>query len=175
MNFRNQFRHSDFDIPSTFEVCPSIFLSIHDADVTSVAFTPDGAAIVSGSHDQTVKRTNLATDELEWQSPGYFEQVNSVALSHDGSLLVTGSSDQRFARVKLDAGAPQIGPGAVRLWDVRTGHMLRRLGGPADQVMDTRAKVLSRVEFTFEAGRVVSAAGWQRSFQTGRIQDAPAH
>jgi len=43
------------------------------------------------------------------------------------------------------------------------------------EFMDTRAKVLSRVEFTFKAGRVVSAVGWQRSFQTGLIQDAAAH
>ena len=71
-------------------------VTTHDATVTSVAFTPDGAAIISGSHDQTVRRTNLATGKDEWHAPGYFEQVNSVALSEDGSLLVTGSSDHRL-------------------------------------------------------------------------------
>src|SRR5439155_5275533 len=84
---------------------PGRIVTTHDADVTSVAFTPDGSALISGSHDQTVKRTDLTTEKVEWQGPGYFEQVNSVALSDDGSLLVTGSGDHRFAHLKLEAGA----------------------------------------------------------------------
>jgi WD40 repeat protein len=107
----------------------------HDFDVTSVAFTKDGSAVMSGSHDQTVKRTRLATRRTEWQAPGYFEQVNAVALSKDGALLATGSSDGRFAHRVLKSGATCLGPGAVRLWDARTGRLLRRLGDPAEQVM----------------------------------------
>jgi WD40 repeat protein len=107
----------------------------HHYGVTSVAFVPDGAAIVSGGHDHTVQRTSLATGKEEWRAPGLFEQVNSVALSADGSLLVTGSSDGRFALGVRKAGAVGIGPGAVRLWDARTGRWLRRLGDPADQIM----------------------------------------
>ena len=114
---------------------PGRHLTSHDADVTSVAFTPDGAAVVSGSHDQTVRYTHLADGRVAWRAPGYLEQVNSVALSADGSLLATGSSDHRFARGQVRAGAKHAGPGAVRLWDARTGRMLRRLGGPAHQVM----------------------------------------
>ena len=114
---------------------PARVVTRHDADVTSVAFTPDGAALVSGSHDQTARRMELATGEVAWQAPGYFEQVNSVALSADGSRLVTGSGDARFARLKVQLGAKHMGPGAVRLWDARTGRLLRRLGDPAEQVM----------------------------------------
>ena len=114
---------------------PGRVVTSHHHDVTSVAFTPDGAAVISGSHDQTVKRTSLATGKEEWHAPGYFEQVNSVALSEDGSLLATGSSDGRFALGVLKAGAKGIGPGAVRLWDARTGRLLRRLGDPAEQIM----------------------------------------
>jgi WD40 repeat protein len=114
---------------------PIQVVTSHDADVTSIVFTPDGAAVLSGSHDQTVKRTNLETGQVEWQAPGYFEQVNSVALSITGALLVTGSSDHRFARGKLQAGARHLGPGAIRLWDARSGRMIRRLGDPAEQIM----------------------------------------
>src|SRR5262249_34410689 len=107
----------------------------HDFEVTSVAFTKDGSAVISGSHDQTVKRTSLATGRTEWQAPGSFEQVNAVALSKDGALLATGSSDGRYAVRILKAGAKSLGPGAVRLWDARTGRLLRRLGDPAEQIM----------------------------------------
>ena len=77
----------------------------------------------------------LRSGKVEWRSPGYCEQVNSVALSTDGSLLATGSSDLRFAERMPEAEARRIGPGAVRLWDARTGRLLRRLGDPAEQVM----------------------------------------
>jgi WD40 repeat protein len=80
-------------------------------------------------------QASLVTGQTEWQAPGYFEQVNSVALSKDAVLLATGSSDGRYAHGVLKAGARVHGPGAVRLWDARTGHFLRRLGDPAEQVM----------------------------------------
>ena len=68
----------------------------HDATVTSVAFTPDGDAIISGSHDQTVKRTRIAKGEVEWRAPGYFEQVNSVALSDDAITACHGQQRSPF-------------------------------------------------------------------------------
>lgn len=37
------------------------------------------------------------------------------------------------------------------------------------EFVNSQAKTLSRVEFTFEAGRVVSAHGWERSFEMGRL------
>jgi WD40 repeat protein len=114
---------------------PGRVVTSHAFAVTSVAFTKDGSAVISGSHDHTVKRTSLATGRTEWQAPGYFELVNSVALSKDRALLATGSSDGRYANGVLEAGARCLGPGAVRLWDARTGRMLRRLGDPAEQVL----------------------------------------
>ena len=114
---------------------PGRVVTSHDFAVTSVAFTKDGSAVLSGSHDHTVKRTSLAAGKTEWQAPGYFEQVNSVALSKDAALLATGSSDGRFAHRVLKADAKCLGPGAVRLWDARKGRLLRRLGDSAEQVM----------------------------------------
>lgn len=114
---------------------PGRVVTSHDFDATSAAFTPDGAAVLTGSHDQTVRRVALETGKVEWQAPGSWEQVNSVALSHDGSLLATGSSDRRFAVRTLKAGDRGLRPGAARLWDVRTGRLLRRLGDSAEQVM----------------------------------------
>jgi WD40 repeat protein len=126
-------------------------VTTHDATITSIAFTPDGASVVTGSHDQTVKRTNLKTGQTEWQAAGYFEQVNSVALSENSALLVTGSGDHRFARGKIKSEAREIGPGALRVWDARTGRMLRRLGDTTTQTM--------AVAISAEGGRVVGGGG----------------
>jgi WD40 repeat protein len=114
---------------------PGRTVTSHDGAITSLAFTPDGNAVISGSHDRTVRRVRLRASTEEWRSPGYWEQVNSVAISPDGRLIAAGSSDIRFAQRRLEAGARSLGPGAVRLWDARTGRLLRRLGDPARQVM----------------------------------------
>lgn len=114
---------------------PGRIVTRHDFEVTSVAFTPDGRAVISGSHDHTARRVDLATDRTEWIAPGLYEQVNSVAISQDGAILATGSSDGRFAVRVLKAGARDLGPGAVRLWEARTGRLLRRLGDPREQIM----------------------------------------
>lgn len=111
------------------------FVTSHHFGVTSVAFTSDGASIVSGSHDQTVKRSDASNGQLVWQTPGHFEWVNSVALSSDGSILATGSSDGRFMLGTRKANASGIGPGGVRLWDIRSGRLLHRLGDLAVQIM----------------------------------------
>jgi WD40 repeat protein len=120
----------DFSSQASFRI-----LTTHLHDVTSVAFVPDGSAVISGSHDHTIKRVNLLTGKEEWHAPGCFEQVNSVAISEDGSILATASSDARFAQGMCKAGASGIGPGAVRVWSAQTGRLLRRLGDPVDQFL----------------------------------------
>lgn len=37
------------------------------------------------------------------------------------------------------------------------------------EFVDSQARSVSRVRFTFEAGRVISVEGWERSFETGRL------
>jgi WD40 repeat protein len=143
---------------------PGRVVTGHHHGVTSVAFTPDGAAVISGSHDHTVKRTSLATGREEWEAPGSFEQVNAVALSEDGSLLATGSSDGRFALGARKAGAKGNGPGAVRLWDARLGRLLRRLGDPAEQVM--------AVDLSPDGRRVAAGGGSPDGKGVVRVWDA---
>jgi WD40 repeat protein len=106
--------------------------------------------VFSSSHDHTVKRIRLSDGTLEQRLPGYREQVSSVSLSQDASLLAAASGDARHARGLVKAGAQGLSPGAIRLWDARTGRLLRRLGDPAEQFL---AAALS------PDGRIVAGGG----------------
>ena len=63
-------------------------------DVRSVAFSPDGHHIVSGSSDRTIRVWNATTGEtVAGPFTGHTGWVRSVAFSPDGHHIVSGSSD----------------------------------------------------------------------------------
>jgi WD40 repeat protein len=70
-------------------------------DVTSVAFSPDGRLLASGSYDKTIKLWDVATGSLVRTLSGHTDDVYSVAFSPDGRLLASGSGDE-----------------TIRLWDI---------------------------------------------------------
>jgi len=70
----------------------------HTSGVTSVAFSPDGKLLASGSYDGTIKLWEVATGSLVRTLYGHTWVVNSVAFSPDGRLLASSSAD---ATIKL--------------------------------------------------------------------------
>ncbi|KAF8342414.1 WD40 repeat-like protein [Amanita rubescens] len=81
----------------------------HTDSVKSVAFSPDGGRIVSGSYDKTICLWDAEMGEL-LRAPleGHRNLVVSVAFSPDGKHIVSGSYDN-----------------TIRLWDAETGEPLR--------------------------------------------------
>ena len=90
----------------------------HGSSILSVAFSPDGTTLASGSRDNTVilwdvaKRTKIRT------LTGHDDWVWGVAFSPDGTTLASGSWDR-----------------TVILWDVATGIPKDTLTGHSDFVL----------------------------------------
>ena len=64
----------------------------HSAGVLSVAFSPDGKTIVTGSGDNTVKLWNLEGKEIQTLK-GHSANISRVAFSPDGKTIATASED----------------------------------------------------------------------------------
>ena len=71
-----------------------LMLKGHSAMVGSVAFSPDGQRIVTGSDDQTAKVWEAVSGRELVTLKGHSAGILSVAFSSDGQRIVTGSEDQ---------------------------------------------------------------------------------
>ena len=80
---------------------PIATLMGHKKSVTSVAYSPDGKILASGSFDGTIKLWDVNSKQLNVTLPGHTEAIFSVAFSPDGKTLASGSKD-----------------GFIRLWNL---------------------------------------------------------
>jgi WD40 repeat protein/serine/threonine protein kinase len=90
----------------------------HEAWVSSVAVTPDGQYVVSGSGDNKVRLWDLATGKEVRRFTGHESTVRTVAVTPDGQYVVSGSWDK-----------------TVRLWELATGKEVRWFTGHEDTVL----------------------------------------
>ena len=74
----------------------------HSSSVRSIAISPDGKYIVSGSVDGTIKIWDFKTGECLNSLEGHSSWVDSIAISPDGKYIVSGSGD-----------------GTIKIWDFK--------------------------------------------------------
>ncbi|MEE1226930.1 MAG: hypothetical protein UHM08_07510 [Bacteroidales bacterium] len=66
----------------------------HSDFVHSVAYSPDGTRIISGSRYGTIKIWEANTGECLNTLEGHLDEVRYVAFSPDGTKIISGSDDK---------------------------------------------------------------------------------
>ncbi|GBO53177.1 high-affnity carbon uptake protein Hat/HatR [Pseudanabaena sp. lw0831] len=86
--------------------------------VTSIAFSPDGKTIATGSADGTLTWQNLwVLDDKRQSFKGHTDTVTSIAFSPNGKTIATGSADSALKLWSLDGKALQTLKGhTARVW-----------------------------------------------------------
>ncbi len=137
----------------------------HSSNVTSVAFSPDGASFVSASLDGTLRlwTTNVSSIRI---FTGHAAGVTAVAYSPDGAKLASGSLD-----------------GSIKLWDWAAGICLATISAHDAAVtslaftpdskclLSGGADALVRL-WSAADGSLVQALGAQRDF-VGAVAFSP--
>src|SRR5438876_127611 len=77
-----------------FSQKPELYVQTgHSGFVLSVAFSPDGKMLASGSADNTIKLWDVASGQELKTLKGHSGSVYSVAFSADGKTVASGSRD----------------------------------------------------------------------------------
>jgi WD40 repeat protein len=100
---------------------PSQVLRGHSDRILSIAFSPNGQILASGSADRTIKLWNPLTGNLIKTLQGHRSWVWEIAISPDSKSLASGSYDH-----------------TVKVWDLESSECLQTLQGHPSSVLSVR-------------------------------------
>ncbi len=106
--------------PTTFNFVPKSLtptwkcirtLKDHLSSINTIAFSPDGQTIASGSADRTIKLWYINSTVPCWTLGVHSSLVDAIAFSPDGQTIASGSWDY-----------------TIKIWDVETGELIHTFG-----------------------------------------------
>jgi WD40 repeat protein len=127
--------------------------------VNSIAISPDGRTLVSGSRDGTIQLWQLDTRKVKSTLKGHIQGVNSLAFSPDGQTLASGGEDNTIKIWKLGTeseprtlkehsawvSSVAFSPdgktlvsgsfdNTIKIWNLKTGALLRTINSQEQRV-----------------------------------------
>ncbi|BAY98624.1 WD-40 repeat protein [Tolypothrix tenuis PCC 7101] len=105
----------------------------HGSEVKSVAITPDGKQVISGSSDNTIIIWDFKTGQKLFTLEGHTKPVIAVAVTPDGKRIVSGSEDT-----------------TLKVWDLYTAKEICTLNG--------HTSVVNTLAITSDSRKVISGS-----------------
>jgi WD40 repeat protein len=106
------------ELIQTFQFKPFLMEKGHTSSASSIAISPDGKYIVSGSGDNTIKIWDFKTAKCLNTLEEHTRNIHSIAISPDGKYIVSGSFDN-----------------TIKIWDFKTAKCLNTLEGHTSWVI----------------------------------------
>jgi serine/threonine protein kinase/sugar lactone lactonase YvrE/tetratricopeptide (TPR) repeat protein len=162
-------------------------LSGHSDHVHSLAFSPDGQTLASGSWDHTIKLWRVEDGTLLHTLSGHQRYISGLAFSPDGQTLASGSADGTIRLWRVEDGtleqimgdsgnyifsvalspdgqtlASAHGNGTIQLWRIADGTLLHTLSGHQNTV--------ESVAFSPD-GQTLASGSWDHNVGLWRVED----
>ncbi len=120
-------------------------LRSHKNLIYSVAFSPNGEILASGSDDKTIKLWRVQDGEEIITLSGHNNSVYTVAFSPDGEILASSSHDR-----------------TIKLWRMKDGQEIRTLAGHSNSVYCTAFS---------PDGDIIASSSWDKNIKIWRVKD----
>ena len=113
---------------------PTLTLKGHKDDISTLAFSPDGKMLLSGSNDGTIRAWDTITGRQQFICPGHTSEISELA-----------ASEERNALISVHSWKSQL-----LHWDINVGHHLSGyyFKNKSPQAISPDAKTLTLKDWT---------------------------